>query len=248
MAPLDDVTDRGTWLRLLARWGLFTAITVAGLMITFFTALGLASAEPGIGGDHDELLVAASNPGLYRTAMVFDGLGWLAMGGLIVIAGLALRRDATVRGPLGAALGLTAVAGVIGAFLRLTVIGDLGRQLAAGGSADEANLLSLYRLVNLIIGAHFGAGQLTVGLGLLLVGSTALGVAWVPRSIAWLLLLPGITSLVLLGGEVALDVFLFPVLLLHVLLLAAAGMAMAAAWWRAPSRHPSEAQLEPART
>jgi hypothetical protein len=245
MGPLDDLTDRGTWQRLLARWGLLTAITVAGLMITFFTAFALAASEPGIGGDHDELLMAASVPALYRTAMVFDALGWLAMGGLVAIAGLALRPDATVRGPLAAALGVTAVAGVIGAFMRLTVVGDLGRQLAAGG-ADGTSIVALYRMVELIIGAHFGAGQLTVGLGFLVVGSAAIGTGWVPRPIAWLMVLPGITSLVLLGGEVAFDVFLFPVLLVHVVLLALAGLAMAVAWWRAPSARPGAAQIQTA--
>jgi hypothetical protein len=201
----------------------------------FFTALAQTSAGPGIGGDHDELLMAAYVPGLYRTAMVFDALGWLAMGGLIVIAGMALRRDATVRGPLGAALGVTAIAGVIGAFLRLSVVGDLGKQLAAVGSASEAGLLSLYRSVDWIISAHFAAGQLTVGLAFLVVGSAALRVAWVPRRIAWLVVLPGVTSLSLLVGEVAFDVFLFPVLLLHVVVLALAGLVLAFTWWRAPS-------------
>jgi hypothetical protein len=208
---------------------------VAGLITTFFTALGLVSSQPGIGGDHDELLMAANVPGLYRIAMVFDALGWLAMGGLIVIVGMALRRDATVRGPLGVALGVTAIAGIIGAFLRLSVVGDLGKQLAAGGSTNEAGLLSLYRTVDWIISAHFAAGLLTVGLAFLVVGSAALGVAWIPRRIAWLVVLPGVTSLALLIGEVAFEVFLFPVLLPHVVLLAVAGLAMAAAWWRAPS-------------
>jgi hypothetical protein len=98
----------------------------------------------------------------------------------------------------------------------------------------------------LIIGAHFGAGQLTVGLGFLIVGSAAIGIGWVPRPIAWLLVLPGITSLVLLGGEVAFDTFLFPVLLLHALLLAVTGVSMAAAWWRAPSARPDAAQIQTA--
>ncbi|HEV8281017.1 MAG TPA: hypothetical protein VGQ02_04095 [Candidatus Limnocylindrales bacterium] len=245
MAPLDDKVDQGAWQRLLARWGLLTAITVAGLVVTFFTAFGLAFSEPGIGSDHDELLMAASVPVLYRTAMVFDALGWLAMGGLVLIAGLALRRDATIQGPVGAVLGVTAIAGIVGAFLRLTVVGYLGRQLAAGVT-DEAGLISLYRTVDLIIGAHFGAGQLTVGLGFLVVGSAALAAAWVPRSIAWLLLLPGITSLVLLAAEVAFDVFLFPVLLLHVLLLAIVGLAMAGAWWRAPLARPGAAEIQTA--
>lgn len=235
MTGLSATVDRGTWLTLLARWGLLTALSVAGLITTFFSALFLVSSKPGIGGDHDELLMAAYAPGLYRTAMVFDALGWLVMGGLVVIAGLTLSREATVRGPLAAALGVTALTGIIGAFLRLAVVGDLGKQLAASAGGAEAGLLSLYRSVSWIIGAHFAAGQLTVGLGFLVVGSAALGVAWVPRRIGWLLLIPGLTSFALLAGEVVLDVFLFPVLLLHVVLLAVAGLAVAATWWRAPS-------------
>jgi hypothetical protein len=234
MGPQNGSADRATWQRLLARWGVLTALAVAGLIATFFTALGLVSSRPGIGGGHDELLMAAYAPGLYRIAMVFDALGWFTMGGLIVIMGMALRRDATVRGPLAAALGTTAIAGVVGAFLRLSVVGDLGKQLAAGGSTNEA-LLSLYRSVDWIISAHFVAGQFTVGLAFLIIGSAALRVSWVTRPIAWLIVIPGITSLTLLTGEVAFDVFLFPVLLLHVVVLAIAGLAMAATWWGASS-------------
>ena len=244
MGP-SNTSDRGTWLRLLARWGLLTALAVAGLMTTFFTAYGLVSSQPGIvGGPHDELVMAATVPGLYRTAMVFDALGWLTMGGLIVIAGLALRRDAPLRGPLAAALGVTAVVGVIGAFLRLFSIGELGR-LLAGGAAD-ADMLAPFRSVEWVITAAFATGQLTVGLGFLVVGSAALAVAWMPRRIAWLLLLPGVTSLVLLVAQIVLDTFLFPLLLVHVGLLAAAGLAMAATWWRAPSPSVATVTLESA--
>lgn len=227
-------TDRDAWLRLLARWGLLTAVAVIGLMVAFFGALAAVSSQPGAGGTADELLMATHAPGLYRIAMVLDAAGWLFMGGLIVIAGLALRREATIRGPLAAALGVTAITGVIGAFLRLTVVGDLGRQFSAA-SADGEGILSLYRSVQWMISAHFDAGQLTMGLGFLVVGSAALGVAWVPRVVGWLLVLPGLTSLVLLVGEVAFDVFLFPVLLLHVVLLAVLGLAVARTWWR-PAR------------
>ena len=101
MAAFSATTDRGTWLRLLARWGLLTAVALAGLIGTFFSAMGTISSQPGFGGGHDEVLMAAFVPGLYRTAMIFDALGWLAMGGLLVIAGLALSREASVRGPPG---------------------------------------------------------------------------------------------------------------------------------------------------
>jgi hypothetical protein len=235
MTGLSAASDRGAWLTLLARWGLLTALSVVGLITAFLSTLLFVSSKPGIGGDHDELLMAAYAPGLYRTAMVFDALGWLVMGGLVVIAGLTLSREATVRGPLAAALGVTAITGIIGAFLRLAVVGDLGKQLAASAGGAEAGVLSLYRSVDWIIGAHFAAGQLTVGLGFLVVGSAALGVAWVPRRIGWLLVIPGLTSFALLAAEVVLEIFLFPVLLLHVVLLAVAGLVLAFTWWRAPS-------------
>jgi hypothetical protein len=246
MASVSATADRGAWLRLLARWGLLTSLAVAGLMTTFFSAMAMVSSQPGIGGDHDELLMAAYAPGLYRIAMVFDALGWLFMGGLIVIAGLALRREASVRGPLAAALGVTAITGITGAFLRLEVVGDLGKQFIAAADTAKPTILSLYRSVDLIIGADFTAGQLTVGLGFLVVGTAALGVGWVPRTISWLLLLPGVTSLALLVGEVVLDVFLFPLLLLHVVLLAVAGVALAYTWWHAPSPTVEAATVKPA--
>ena len=203
-------------------------------MTTFFSAMATVSSKPGFGGDHDELLMAAYAPELYRTAMVLDAVGWLCMGGLIVIAGLALRREASVRGPLAAALGATVITGIIGASLRLGVVGDLGTQFVLFAGATEPSILSLYRSAQLIIGAHFAAGQLTAGLGFLVVGTAALGVAWVPRKIGWLLLAPGVTSLSLLAGDPVLNVFLFPVLLLHVVLLAGAGLAIVYRWWRVP--------------
>jgi hypothetical protein len=61
-----------------------------------------------------------------------------------------------------------------------------------------------------------------------------------------LLIVPGLTSLALLAGEVLLDVFLFPVLLVHVVLLAVVGLALAATWWRAPSATTEAAAGEPA--
>lgn len=243
---LSNSSDRGAWQRLLARWGLLTALAVAGLITTFFTARGIVASQPGMGGDHDELLMAAYAPALYRTSMVFDALGWLAMGGLVVVAGLALSRDASVRGPLAAALGVTAIVGVTGAFLRLAVVGDLGRQFAAASATEQTGILSLYRSVQWIIAAHFDAGQATVGLGLLVAGTAALDVTWVPRRIAWLLIAPALTSFVLLGATVVLDVFLFPVLLVHVIVLAVGGLALAATWWRAASPSVATSSLEPA--
>lgn len=248
MTAFSATTDRGTWLRLLARWGLLTAVVLAGLIGTFFSAMGTISSQPGFGGGHDEVLMAAFVPGLYRTAMIFDALGWLAMGGLLVIAGLALSREASVRGPLAAILGVTAITGIIGAFLRLVVVGDLGKQFVAAASSDQASILSLYRTVNWIISAHFYAGHLTIGVGFLVLGSAALGVPWVPRAIRWLLFLPGLTTLGLLAGEVLLDVFLFPVLLFHVVLLAVAGLALAYTWWSVPLPISEAAAVEPVRT
>ncbi|KRT62503.1 MAG: hypothetical protein XU10_C0026G0016 [Chloroflexi bacterium CSP1-4] len=222
------------WLPFLARWGVLLAVVIVGLFTTFFAAFGMVASQPGIGGDHDELLMAAYAPGMYRLAMLFDALGWFGMGGLLVIAGLALSGDSPVRGRLGAALGVTAIAGVIGAFVRMIVVGDLGEQFVAAG-ADQAAILATTRTVAGIISAHFAAGQLTIGLAFLAVGSAALATSWVPRSIGWLLTLPALTTFVLLAATVVLDVFLFPILLLHVALLVATGLMIARQWWSAPA-------------
>src|SRR3990172_12620023 len=208
---------RGPWLPFLARWGVLLAVVIVGLFTTFFAAFGMVASQPGIGGDHDELLMAAYAPGMYRLAMLFDALGWFGMGGLLVIAGLALSGDSPVRGRLGAALGVTAIAGVIGAFVRMIVVGDLGEQFVAAG-ADQAAILATTRTVAGIISAHFAAGQLTIGLAFLAVGSAALATSWVPRSIGWLLTLPAPPTVVLLAAPAVLHVFLFPLLLLHVAL------------------------------
>src|SRR3989337_218342 len=128
------------WLPFLARWGLLLAVVLVGLFTTFFAAFGMVASQPGIGGDHDEMLMAAYAPGMYRLAMLLDALGWLGMGGLLVIAGLALSGDSPVRGRLGAALGVTAIAGVIGAFVRMIVVGDLGEQFVAAGAGTRGVL------------------------------------------------------------------------------------------------------------
>ena len=57
----------------------------------------------------------------------------------------------------------------------------------------------------------------------------------VPRSIGWLLTLIALTTFGLLAGEVLLNVFLFPVLLLNVAFVAAAGLMVARRWWSAPA-------------
>jgi len=231
------MTARGAhdlWLPVLARWGAVAAMATLGLVTTFFAALGTVASQPGIGGEYDELIMAAYAPGLYRLSMVFDALGWLGMGGLLVIAGLALSGDAPVRGRLGAALGVTAVTGIIGAFVRMTVVGDLGEQFAAAGE-DQATIMATARTVLGVIGAFFEAGQLTQGLAFLTLGSAALATPWVPRSIAWLLTLLAFTSLGLLVVDVLLDVFLFPILLLHIALLTTAELLIARRWWSAPA-------------
>jgi len=233
------MTGRGAqavWLPVLARWGAFVAVSVVGLVTTFFAAMAMVASRPGFGGDDDELIMAAFAPGMYRLSMVFDALGWLGMGGLIVMAGLALSGDAPIRARLGAALGVTAITGIIGAFVRMSVVGDLGEQFAAP-DADQATVLAMSRTVGGIISALFEAGQLTMGLGFLAVGSAALATSWVPRSIAWLLTLPAVTSLGLLALDVVLGVFLFPILLLHVALLTIAGLLIARRWWTASATY-----------
>ena len=227
-----EPSDGMLWL--LGRWGLLTAGVIAGLLVTFFTAYALVSTQPGIGGDHDELLMAAVAPAVYRLSMVFDALGWVAMGGLLVVTGMALRDDAPILSRLGTGAGITAVVGVIGAFLRLGGTGDLGSAYSAAG-ADQAAILSSYRLLSLVISAHFAAGQLTVGLGFLAIGRAALAAPWCPRRIAWLVVLPGLTSFTLLTAAIVLNLFLFPVLLLHVAILALAGLTIARRWWGAGS-------------
>lgn len=219
-------------LRLLARWGLFPAIVVPGLFATFFGTLGSVASRPGFGGDHDELLMAAYAPAMYRVAMSFDALGWLAMGGLIVLGGLAFADSAPIRGRLASLLGVTASAGIIGAFVRMFVLGGLGEAFAAPDAEQQA-ILADFRLIDGVITALFTAGQLTIGLGFLVVGSAGLATSWVPRSIGWMLTALAVTTFTLLVGQVVLDVLLRPVLLAHVGLMAIVGLALARRWWRA---------------
>jgi multidrug resistance efflux pump len=64
--------------------------------------------------------------------------------------------------------------------------------------------------------------------------------------LAWLLIAPRMTSFVLLVATVVFDVFLFPVLLAHVTMLAVAGLALAFTWWRVPSTDVAAVALESA--
>lgn len=219
-------------LRLLARWGLFLAIVVIGLLATFFGALGSVASRPGFGGDHDELLIAAYAPTMYRVSMAFDALGWLAMGGLIALGGLAFAEAAPTRGRLASLLGVTAIAGIIGAFVRMFVLGGVGEAFASPG-ADQVAVLAGYRLADSVITACFAAGQLTIGLGFVVVGSAALATLWVPRSIGWMLCALAVTTYALLFGQVFLDLLLRPILFAHVGLMAVVGVALARRWWSA---------------
>jgi hypothetical protein len=217
-------------VRWLARWGAFVAIAVGGLLVTYCGTYVTVVSRPDFGGDLDELLMAAYAPVTYRLAMAFDALGWLAMGGLIVLTGWALRGSSPILSRLGILLGGTAAVGIAGGLLRLTGIGHLGASYLDAG-AGQAGVQASFHTLELVIGGLFDAGDLTMGLGFLCVGLAALATSWFPRSAAWLLLLPAATSLTLLAGEIVLDAFLFPVVLVHVVLLAACGLVLARRWW-----------------
>ena len=211
--------ESATWFRFLSRWGWLPPMVFVGLIVSFFAAIGSVAGRP-LADAYPELIAAGYAPGLYRIAMLFDAAGWIVIGGLIFGVAMTAVRVAPRRALLGASLAITMVVGVLGGFMRLAVTGALGARLADG--EDQMTIVNAYRLVDGIIGAHFLAGDLLQGAALVIAASAALAVVGFPRRPAFLLAGSGVASLLLFAVQIAANAFLFPLLLIDVIVLGVA--------------------------
>jgi hypothetical protein len=218
--------ESSTWFRFLSRWGLLLPIVFIGLVVSFFAAIGSVAGRP-LADAYPELIAAAYAPGVYRIATLFDAAGWIVIGGLIFGIAMSAVRVAPRRALLAAPLAVTMVVGVLGAFMRLVVTGSLGARLADG--EDQVTIVNAYRLLDGIIGAHFLAGDLLQGAALVIAASAALAMAGFPRRPAYLLAVSGAASLLLFAVQIVANVFLFPLLLIDITVLAVASSWLALA-------------------
>lgn len=221
-------------LRFLSRWALATVLAGIGLIVVYFGGIGVASSDDALGPEFSELLQAVRAPAMHRLAMTFDALGWLMMGGGLLLLALALRNRDTIRAMLIAACGIAALAGVIGGGIRMVGISDLAAQYAVSTPAQQAALLPSARALFEIFGALFVVGDIVVGVGYLLIASSAFVRRSFPRWLTAWLIIAGVLSL-LQGATSAVGMFSFPLLLLTVVVgILGLNAALAAAFW-APS-------------
>lgn len=233
---LTQTGDESTrWLRFLSRWALATVIMGVALLVVYIGGIGFAPSDNALGAKYSELLQAVRAPVMYRLAMVFDALGWLMMGGALVILAAILQRQAPIRSLLIAACGVGLIVGVLGGVMRLVGNSDLAAQYASSAPAQQTALLGPTLALYETVSALFVVGDFLGGAGWLLVASAGFALAAFPRWLAVWFTVAGALSM-LQGVTSALDMFSFPVLLLTIILgVLGVHAAMAVAFWRPSS-------------
>ena len=127
--------------------------------------------------------------------MVFDAIGWLLNGGvLLTFAGLA-RSHSPMRAAFLAACAIGQLAGSRGGFMRLDGTSALAAHYASASVDEQAVLQQSYVVLNAVIQSHFHAGQLLQGVGFLVAATVILGLVAFPRWLAFCIAIPGVTSL-----------------------------------------------------
>lgn len=226
--------DEAPWPQFSSRWALLTSGAVVALTFVYMVGVGLDEAVPMY---QTELVAAGRGPAIYGLAAGLDILVWLGIGGfLLAFAGAAAPR-APIRAALLAACGLGQLTGVLGGFLKLTAVSDLGARYAAAAPDQQAALLHIQQTLFQVITAHFNAGQLLYGAGYLLIAWVALSFGGLPRWIVMGLALSG-TYAVLNQAAVVATGGLLPEMLFMLFqvvdLVLYLGIA-AALWRRAPA-------------
>jgi hypothetical protein len=110
--------EQDAWRRAAALASLSAGVVFAGLVV-LMVALNSSPPSTTLGPEMFELISAGQQPILYRAAITFDILAWLAAGAVFICFGglLAVRRS--LRSVVLAICGLGTLVGVQGAFLRL---------------------------------------------------------------------------------------------------------------------------------
>ena len=189
VSPID--TGATCWFRFLSRCSLAFGLVFLGTMLVYTIGLLPAASGSALPEEYGDLVVASSRPALYRVAALLDLAVWLATGAFLLALAALLAHRAPIRGALIAASGIGQVAGVIGSFIKLDGIGDLGNRYAAVPE-QQAVLLRSYLDLQLLLTSHLSAGQVLYAAAYLLVATVAWSLPEFPR---WLT-----SGLALVGG------------------------------------------------
>jgi len=225
--------DHASWLRFLARYALLAVmidlITWPLVVLWFLPASQGSPLAPA----YDELVAATHSPGVYRVLITLDVAGWLMLGIFLITLAALFARHAPIRSTLVAACGIGQVAGMSGAFLRLTGISDLAAHYVTAAPDQKAALLRSFLDLQLVINSLFTAGGTLWAIAFVLAASAAWSSAAFPRWLAGLIALPGILNLtsnlfeMVTGSEI-----LFVVNIVSVFLLTVVNFAVAGVFWR----------------
>src|SRR5918911_699031 len=194
MSRTTEAENEAPWQKVLSRWALAYGLYEVAALVAFATVVGFDVLGPGA------FEAAARNPAMFRIGAGLDLTAWLWIGGtLLVFAGL-FARSAPIRASLLAACGVGQLAGLLGGYTMLVVLGDLGARSAAAAPDQHAALAAANGPVLSSIFAHYGAGQLLYGAGYLLIASVALSLAGFPR---WVGVWFALYGLYAVGNQVA---------------------------------------------
>lgn len=221
------------WLRFLPRWSVLAGIVILALPIVIFGGVGQQESDNALGPDYAELLQAVRSPGLYRLAMTLDAVGWLMIGGSLLIWSGVLRHHAPIRAAAIAACAIAQVSGSLGGFMRLNGISDIAMRYATATSDHQAILLESYLNLWRVINSHFHAGNLLQGVGFLFVAWAVFSLRGFPRWLNIWLLIPGLLPIVQFTLVAAGAPFSLPLIVFHVIVgTVALNFAMAIVLWR----------------
>src|SRR5207244_12158234 len=146
-----EAYDEAPWLKFLSRWALAYGLYQVATLLAFATVIGFDVFGPGAFG------AAARDPATFRIAAGIDLTAWLWIGGtLLIFAGL-FARSAPIRAAFLAACGIGQLAGLVGGYTMLVVLGDLGAGSAAAAPDQQAALAAASGRVLSSTMAHFGA-------------------------------------------------------------------------------------------
>lgn len=226
-------SESARWLHFLSRWALVILLWGVIALPVYFVGIGFQPSDSALGAEYAELMQAVRSPALYRVFMVFDGVGWLLMGVMLLTLAMLVRRHAPIRALLTAACGIGVLTGSLGGFMRLYGISDIAAQYATASPAQQAVLLQSFLDVERVINAHFLAGNLIVGVGFFLAATALWSLAGFPRWLAVWVFIPGILPLLQFINVASGASFNFVLLMGHILIgLLALNAALLVTFWR----------------
>jgi hypothetical protein len=194
VSRISEAESVAPWQKFLSRWALAYGLYEVAVLFAFATVVGFDVLGPGA------FDAAARGPATFRLGAFLDLTAWLWIGGtLLIFAGL-FARSAPIRAAFMAACGVGQLAGLVGGYTMLVVLGDLGAGSAAAAPDQQAALAAASGPVLSSMMAHYGAGQLLYGAGYLLIASVTLSLERFPR---WVGVWFGVYGLYAVGNQMA---------------------------------------------